>query len=51
MPCPRLNPLLAPFAFVRRYCDPNDMEKHELRNELPPVAERAIELLVYGARR
>ena len=46
MPFPQLNPLLAPF--VRRYCDPSVMEKHELRNEQPSVAERSIELLVYG---
>jgi hypothetical protein len=24
------------------------MQKHELRNELPPLSEREIELLVYG---
>ena len=45
--CPQLNPLcVAPF--VRRYCDPSDMAKHELRNEQPAAAERTIELLVYG---
>ena len=35
-------------TLLLRYCDPTVMEKHEKRNEQPPIEDRSIELLIYG---
>jgi hypothetical protein len=41
-PAASLSPARAPaHSFVHRYCDPSHMEKHELRNELPPACVSA----------